>query len=168
MEYQEKPYNNAHKQWINVTGGHTISPNGSIRLRRRGLPHPDHYPICDQEDETARHIPSFCVFARQFRVSILQPSTCLVWCLLDELTPFQIGGESPGGKCQNIIGRVTLLSYLEHGSSGSTEALACLMDLLRVFTIQTALQAFKDKSYLWLVGGGGAKGLAGLGLGKVT
>ena len=112
MEYKEKPYNNAHKQWINVTGGHTISPNGSIRLRRRGLPHPDHYPICDQEDETARHIPSFCVFARQFRVSILQPSTCLVWCLLDELTPFQIGGESPGGKCQNIIGRVTLLSYL--------------------------------------------------------
>jgi len=33
-------------------------------------------------------------------------------------------------------------------------------------SIQTALQAFKDESHLWLVGG--AKGLAGLGLGRVT
>ena len=134
MEYKEKPYNNAHKQWINVTGGHTISPNGSIRLRKRGLPHPDHYPLCNQEDETAQHTPLLVCSPGNSGSASCSPWTCLVWCLLDELTAFQIGGESPGGKCQNIIGTVsTLLSYLEHRSSGSTETSACLMDLFRVF-----------------------------------
>jgi hypothetical protein len=36
------------------------------RLARRGLPHPAHYPLCDQEDETINHLLSACVFARQF------------------------------------------------------------------------------------------------------
>jgi hypothetical protein len=36
------------------------------RLARRGLPHPDHCPLCDQEDETINQLLSACVFARQF------------------------------------------------------------------------------------------------------
>jgi hypothetical protein len=36
------------------------------RLARRGLPHPDHCPLCDQEDETINHQLSACVFAWQF------------------------------------------------------------------------------------------------------
>jgi hypothetical protein len=43
------------------------------RLLKRGLPHPDHCALCNQEDETAQHILTSCVFARQFWFGILQP-----------------------------------------------------------------------------------------------
>jgi hypothetical protein len=43
------------------------------RLQKRRLPHPAYCPLCDQEDEIAQHILTFCVFARQFWFSILQP-----------------------------------------------------------------------------------------------
>jgi len=36
------------------------------RLARRGLSHPEHCPLCEQEEETINHILSACVFARQF------------------------------------------------------------------------------------------------------
>ena len=42
------------------------------RLQKRGLPHPALCPLCDQEGETAQHILTSCVFARQFWSSILQ------------------------------------------------------------------------------------------------
>ena len=51
------------------------------RLQKRGMPHPEHYPLCDQEDETAQHILTTCVFARQFWYAILQPLS------LESLTP---------------------------------------------------------------------------------
>ena len=43
------------------------------RLQKRGLPHPDCCPLCDQEEETVQHLLTTCVFARQFWFSILQP-----------------------------------------------------------------------------------------------
>jgi len=43
------------------------------RLQKRGLPHPEHCPLCDQDDETVQHLLTSCVFARQFWFSILQP-----------------------------------------------------------------------------------------------
>jgi len=62
------------------------------------------------------------------------PWTCQVWYLLDILTPLRSGGESPGGKCQSSIRKVsTPLLYWEHGSSGNTESPVCLMDLLQIF-----------------------------------
>ena len=36
----------------------------SDRLARRGLPHQDACPLCDQEDETINHVLLTCVFAR--------------------------------------------------------------------------------------------------------
>jgi len=36
------------------------------RLARRGLPHPEHCPLCDQEDESIQHLLCSCVFSRQF------------------------------------------------------------------------------------------------------
>ena len=42
------------------------------RLQKRGLPHPAHCPLCDQEDETVQHLLTSCVFARQFWFYILQ------------------------------------------------------------------------------------------------
>lgn len=35
-------------------------------LAHRGLPHPEHCPLCDQEEESISHLLSACVFARQF------------------------------------------------------------------------------------------------------
>jgi len=37
------------------------------RLVRRGLPHPEYCPLCDQEDETIDHLLVSCVFEREFR-----------------------------------------------------------------------------------------------------
>uniref|UniRef100_A0A453RL58 Reverse transcriptase zinc-binding domain-containing protein n=1 Tax=Aegilops tauschii subsp. strangulata TaxID=200361 RepID=A0A453RL58_AEGTS len=37
------------------------------RLARRGLPHPDACPFCDQHEETLDHIELTCVFARTIR-----------------------------------------------------------------------------------------------------
>ena len=36
------------------------------RLARRGLPHPEHCPLCDQAAETIDHLLVQCVFAREF------------------------------------------------------------------------------------------------------
>lgn len=38
----------------------------SDRLARRGLPHPEQCPLCDQADETIDHLLVACVFSRQF------------------------------------------------------------------------------------------------------
>ena len=53
------------------------------RLARRGLDHPDHCPLCDQEDETIQHILTSCVFAREIWFRVLS----LVG--LQQLTPSQ-------------------------------------------------------------------------------
>jgi hypothetical protein len=41
-------------------------------LAKRGLPHPDACPFCDQEDETVQHILVSCVFAREVWLLIFQ------------------------------------------------------------------------------------------------
>jgi hypothetical protein len=46
------------------------------RLQRRGLPHPDRCPLCDQAvqaEETVQHILTSCVFAKRFCLAVLQP-----------------------------------------------------------------------------------------------
>ena len=43
------------------------------RLQKRGLPHPAHCPLCDQEDENVQHLLTSCVFARQFWFNIFRP-----------------------------------------------------------------------------------------------
>ena len=43
------------------------------QLQKRGLPHLDRCPLCDQEEETVQHILTICVFARQFWFTVLQP-----------------------------------------------------------------------------------------------
>uniref|UniRef100_A0A0A9AHR0 Reverse transcriptase zinc-binding domain-containing protein n=1 Tax=Arundo donax TaxID=35708 RepID=A0A0A9AHR0_ARUDO len=43
------------------------------RLQKRGLPHPKSCPLCDQEEETAQHLLTSCVFPRQVWHHILEP-----------------------------------------------------------------------------------------------
>ena len=42
------------------------------RLARRGLPHPEYCPLCDQEEETIDHLLVHCVFAREFWFILLR------------------------------------------------------------------------------------------------
>jgi hypothetical protein len=42
------------------------------RLARRGLPHPERCPFCDQEDETIQHLLRACVSSRQFWQQLLR------------------------------------------------------------------------------------------------
>jgi hypothetical protein len=44
----------------------------SDHLARRGLPHPEHCPLCVQEDETLNHLLVSCVFTRQFWYMVLR------------------------------------------------------------------------------------------------
>jgi hypothetical protein len=41
------------------------------RLEKRGLPHPEVCPLCDQEQETIQHLLNTCIFSSQFWHSIL-------------------------------------------------------------------------------------------------
>jgi hypothetical protein len=41
------------------------------RLAKRGLPHPDCCPLCDQEEENIQHLLVSCVFARDFWFHLL-------------------------------------------------------------------------------------------------
>ena len=45
------------------------------RLARRGLPHPEFCPLCDQEEETIDHLLVHCVFASLLVQSI--QTSCL-------------------------------------------------------------------------------------------
>jgi hypothetical protein len=42
------------------------------RLAKKGLPHPEHCLLCDQEEETINHLLISCVFSRQIWFSVLQ------------------------------------------------------------------------------------------------
>jgi hypothetical protein len=43
------------------------------RLARRGLPHPIHCPLCDQQYETINHLLVGCSFARQLWFELFRP-----------------------------------------------------------------------------------------------
>jgi len=88
-------------------------------------------PLRPRRWDSPTHTPS-CVYARQFWFSIPQPLN--LSGLIPTQHPLRSGGESPGGKCQSSIRKVsTPLLYWEHGSSGNTESPVCLMDLLQIF-----------------------------------
>jgi hypothetical protein len=42
------------------------------RLDRRGLDHPEKWPLCDQDEETIDHLLVSCVFAKQFWFEFLR------------------------------------------------------------------------------------------------
>lgn len=130
------------------------------RLRKRGLPHPERCPLCDQEEENIQHIITYCVFARQFWFAILQPLN------LAELTPtrssaFAVWWRRAEKRIQKlymkgfnslcILGAWTLWKHRN----------ACIFDGASP-NIPRALQDFKTESYLWQ--SSSAKGLTALNL----
>jgi len=134
------------------------------RLQQRGLPHPAHCPLCDQEDETVQHLLTSCVFSRQFWFSILQPlglatrapnrrDTSLAdwWKKAWRKIPKQ---QKKGFNSLIILGAWILWKHRN----------ACVFEGSTP-NLQRALQEFKDERHLWLLAG--AKRLAALGEGRV-
>jgi len=133
------------------------------RLQKRGLPHPDCCPLCDQEEETVQHLLTTCVFARQFWFSILQPLN------LSQLVPrhtdnsFADWWKKSWKKLQKHLRKgfnslVILGAWViwKHRN-------ACVFDGTTP-NLQGALQSFKDECHLWQISG--AKGLAALSQGS--
>jgi len=134
------------------------------RLEKRGPPHPDRCPLCDQEEENIQHILTSCVFARQFWFEVLQPLN------LSHLTPsrsidsFADWWRRSWKKLQKqhrkgfnslcILGAWILWKHRN----------ACVFDGMTPNLLR-ALQDFKDESLLWRFAG--AKGLAALNPGRV-
>jgi len=130
------------------------------RLQKRGLPHPERCPLCDQEEENIQHILTSCVFARQFWFAILQPLN------LARLTPtrtvsFADWWKKAERKLQKqhrkgfnslcILGAWTIWKHRN----------ACVFEGASP-NLQVAVQAFKEESHLWQFSG--AKRLAALSL----
>ena len=128
--------------------------------KKRGLPHPERCPLCDQEEENIQHIFTSCVFARQFWFAILQPLN------LTRLTPtrsiiFADWWKKAVRKLQKqhrkgfnslcILGAWTIWKHRN----------ACVFNKAAP-NLQVAVQSFNEESHLWQISG--AKRLTALNL----
>lgn len=137
----------------------------SDRLQKRGLPHPDQCPLCDQEEETVQHILTTCVFARQFYFYILNPLNLSSLVRSRRAKSLADWWRRSWKKLHKqyrkgfnslvILGSWTLWKHRN----------ACVFDGSAP-NLRRALQAFIDEAHLWQVAG--AKGLAGLHLERVV
>ena len=117
------------------------------RLQKGGLPHPECCPLCDQEEQTAQHILTSCVFAGQFWCAVLQPLNLI------KLTPTRsvtfadwwmraekklLKQHRKGFNTYCILGAWTLWKHRN----------VCVFECAPP-DLQAAAQAFKDEANLW-------------------
>jgi hypothetical protein len=110
------------------------------QLQIRGLPHPDHCPLCDQE-ENVQHILNTCVFTHQFWFSILQSDTKQqhnILCRVVEGVLEESTETAKGFNSLCILGAWTLWKQRN----------ACVFDGVAP-NLQRTIQTFKDDSLLW-------------------
>jgi len=134
------------------------------RLAKRGLPHPDRCPLCDQEGETVQHLLVSCVVARQVWFNLLQPLNLGDYIPRQQECSFaewwrklmkRVKKEYKRGVNSLIILGAWLLwnhrnACVFEGVTPSVSAIMC---------------AFKDEHSLWCLAG--AKKLQGLGLANI-
>ncbi|GJM91715.1 hypothetical protein PR202_ga08120 [Eleusine coracana subsp. coracana] len=135
------------------------------RLARRGLPHPEHCPLCDQEEETVQHLLTSCVLAREFWSCIFSKLN------LQEKVP-TVHEESFVSWWRRAIKRVPK----ERKEGLNTVIILGAWVLWKhrndcVFNsatprIRTLLKNFDDEHHLWCMAGAG--GLRRLALGLVS
>jgi hypothetical protein len=132
------------------------------RLAKRGLPHPDKCPLCDQDDETIQHLLTSCVIARQVWFTLFSPLD------LTEAVPSQNDTSfsewwriamkkvkkehKKGVNSLIILGAWTIWKHRN----------ACVFDGVSP-SINLIISELKDEYSLWCLAG--AKKLQGLGLG---
>ncbi|CAO2186422.1 unnamed protein product [Urochloa humidicola] len=131
------------------------------RLAKRGLPHPEKCPLCDQEEETIQHLITSCVVARQVWYNLLQ--------LLDlgEYIPKRrercfadwwrkIIRKVPKDQKKGVNSLIILGAWMiwKHRNACVFEGVAP--------SVATILKELKDEHSLWCLAG--AKKLHGLGL----
>jgi len=135
------------------------------RLQKRGLPHPDRCPLCDQEQETVQHILAAFVFARQFWFAILQ-SLNLVALVPNRRTTslmdwWKKSWRKISKQCKKGFNSLVILGawiLWKHRNACVFEGSAP--------NLQLALQSFSDELHLWQAAG--AKRLRALGIGQVV
>ena len=99
------------------------------RLAKRGLPHPDRCPMCDQESETINHLLIGCSFARELWHLFL--SQVGLQALSPQLSDssFRTGGRgSPLTVVFLCFKESTLLSFLGLGLYGLNETIVSLTE----------------------------------------
>ena len=110
------------KEWENELG-----PG----LQKRGLPHPDHCLLCDQEQETVQHILPAFVFARQFWFAILQSLNLVALVPNRRTTSLMDWWKKSWRKISKLYKRdLTRWLSLELGSSRNIGMLVSLKDRL--------------------------------------
>jgi hypothetical protein len=129
-----------------------IAAGLQIVCKKRGPPHLERCPLCDQEEEMVRHILTSCVFARQFWFAILQPlnlanltptssaSSFAEWWKRSEKRLQKQHRKGFNSLC--ILGAWILWKHRN----------ACVFDGLAP-NLQIAIQVFKDESQLWQFSG---------------
>jgi hypothetical protein len=100
----------------------------SDKLAKQGMDHPEHCPLCDQQDETINHLLASCVFARQVWAGLLQPTGLM------ELTPqphdevFEDWWRNASMRFRATSGRASIpLWCWVHGLFGSIGIAVCSM-----------------------------------------
>ena len=135
------------------------------RLQNMGLVHPAHCPLCDQEDETAQHILTSCVFAWQFWFSILQPLNLSTLAPTRHTISIAEWWKKSWRKVPRLL-RMGFNSLVILWAKILWKHRKSCMFNGSASSIKQSLQSFKDESHSWIVGG--AKGFAALGLVRVS
>uniref|UniRef100_A0A0A9HC95 Reverse transcriptase zinc-binding domain-containing protein n=1 Tax=Arundo donax TaxID=35708 RepID=A0A0A9HC95_ARUDO len=127
------------------------------RLARRGLPHPDKCPLCDQEGETINHLLVSCVFAYQFWFHLLrhvglhfltpQPAENCFESWWRESSEATSGLVQQGLNSLIVLGAWTLWNHRNH----------CVFDGTAP-SLSTALNIAGEERRMW--GMAGARGLS--------
>lgn len=87
----------------------------SDRLARRGLPHQDACPLCDQEEETINHVLLTCVFARTMWAAICEALGRPEWTPTprDSLGQWLCGKQGPSNMSRKDLHTIFALSIWE-------------------------------------------------------
>ena len=135
------------------------------RLAKRGLPHPDKCPLCDQEEETIQHLRTPCFVARQ------------VWFNL--FVPLNLSGSVPRQNESSFAEwwRRTIKRLKKEDRKEVSSLIilgswmiwkhrnACVLEGASP-SVNSVLSSLKDEHCLWCLAG--TKKLQGLDLGRVA
>jgi hypothetical protein len=123
------------------------------RLARRGLPHPDKCPFCDQEDESIDHLLISCVFSRQVWYYVLrqvglhslapQPTDLVFDDWWEKATATTSGMSKKGLNSLIILGAWAIWNHrnrcvFDHARPSMVEVLTCVGEERRLWMMAGA------------------------------